>query len=187
MAETKKSRPWVAFLPIVIFLGCAGMFYSLLSTEGRDVSALPSALLDKPAPNLTLEPLAGIDLPGVSPEMLTGKLSIVNVFASWCGPCRDEHPYIIALSEQPNVQMIGLNYKDRPTQAVSFLNGLGNPYDAIGVDPGGRAAIEWGVYGIPETFIVNAQGKIIFKHVGPISEQTFTTKFLPIINAQLNS
>ena len=120
-------------------------------------------------------------------DMFSGKVSIVNVFASWCVPCRQEHPQIVKLSEDDRLQMVGINHKDANKNALGFLAELGNPYDAVGVDRSGRASIEWGVYGIPETFIVNAQSKIIFKHVGPISENDLTQKIMPIIEDALKS
>lgn len=178
MTEQEKAKPkariWTSILPLFIFLGIAGASYSLLSTEGRDVSALPSALLDKPAPNLGVPELKGLttngqQIPGMTQDMFKDKISIVNVFASWCVPCRQEHPQIIELGKDDRLQIVGINQRDSTKNALGFLQELGNPYDVVGVDRSGRASIEWGVYGVPETFIVNHQGRIIFKHVGPIS------------------
>lgn len=191
-----KSRLWSSILPLFVFLGIAGASYSLLSTEGRDVSALPSALLDKPAPALDVPPLEGLvengkPVPGMNKDMFlnaaTNKVSIVNVFASWCVPCRQEHPYIVELGKDERIQLIGINQRDSTKNALSFLAELGNPYDAVGVDRKGRASIEWGVYGVPETFIVNPQGRIIYKHVGPINARDLQQKFLPIIEQALKS
>jgi len=188
----KKPRAgiWTSILPLFIFLGIAWASYSLLSTEGRNVAALPSALIDKPTPQLTIPPLEGLvengrQVPGMSPEIFRDKISIVNVFASWCGPCRQEHPYIIELGEDERVQVVGINHKDSTRNALGFLDELGNPYDFVGVDRAGRASIEWGVYGVPETFIVNGEGRIIFKHVGPISKRDLEERFKPIINDML--
>lgn len=193
-AQTKKPgrRIWTAVLPLFVFLGIAGASYSLLTTEGRNVSALPSALLDKPAPDLALPPLEGLmrdnsPVPGLEKGMLQGKVSIVNVFASWCVPCRQEHPQIVALGEDNRLQVIGLNQRDNKRNALSFLEELGNPYDAVGVDRKGRASIEWGVYGVPETFIVNHEGRIIYKQVGPIDEQGLQQKLMPIIEDAVKS
>jgi len=182
-----KTGLWTSILPLFIFLGIAGASYSLLSTEGRNVAALPSALIDKPTPRLTIPPLEGLSenglqIPGMSPEIFRDRVSIVNVFASWCVPCRQEHPYIIELGRDERVQVVGINHKDSTRNALGFLDELGNPYDFVGVDRAGRASIEWGVYGVPETFIVNGQGRIIFKHVGPISERDLEERFKPIIN-----
>ena len=183
--EKKRSNPFMAFLPLILFLGFAGVSYSLLTQDGRQVSALPSALLDKPAPRLTLDALAGGELPGIAPEMFDGKVSVVNVFASWCGPCRVEHPQIEALGKDNRLQLIGLNHKDTPSNAKAFLAELGNPYDAIGVDPEGRASIEWGVYGVPETFFVGPDGIIFYKHVGPISLSQLNEQILPLLETKL--
>lgn len=194
MAEQEKSKPkiWSSILPLFIFLGIAGASYSLLSTEGRDVSALPSALIDKPAPELSVPELKGLSvngeqIPGMTPGMFKDKISIVNVFASWCVPCRQEHPQIVKLGEDDRLQIVGINQRDSTKNALGFLAELGNPYDSVGVDRSGRASIEWGVYGVPETFIVNHEGRIIFKHVGPISRRSLEEKLMPIIEDAINS
>ncbi len=186
MDDKPKNHIWTSILPLFIFLGIAGASYSLLSTEGRNVSALPSALLDKPAPNLGVPPLKGliqdnIQIPGMTQDMFKDKTSIVNVFASWCVPCRQEHPQILKLAKDKRLQMVGINHKDGNKNALEFLSELGNPYDVVGVDRSGRASIEWGVYGIPETFIVNHEGKIIFKHVGPVNPRDLSESLMPII------
>jgi len=188
----KKPRIWTSILPLFVFLGIAGASYSLLSTEGRDVSALPSALLDKPAPNLGIPELKGLtvngdQIPGMSQDMFKGKISIVNVFASWCVPCRQEHPQIVELGKDERLQMVGLNQRDNSKNALGFLSELGNPYDVVGVDRSGRASIEWGVYGVPETFIVNHEGHIIHKHVGPVSPRALQEKIMPIIEDAIQS
>ena len=190
--QKPKSRIWTSILPLFVFLSIAGASYSLLSTEGRDVSALPSALLDKPAPNLGVPELKGLSaagqqIPGMTQDMFKDKISIVNVFASWCVPCRQEHPQIVALGNDERLQMVGINHKDGNKNALGFLLELGNPYDVVGVDRSGRASIEWGVYGIPETFIVNHEGKIIFKHVGPISPRDLQQRLMPIIEDAIKS
>lgn len=187
-----KARLWSSILPLFIFLGIAGASYSLLSTEGRNVSALPSALIDKPAPELSVPELTGLNannqqVPGMTPGMFKDKISIVNVFASWCVPCRQEHPQIVELGEDDRLQMVGINQRDSTKNALGFLAELGNPYDVVGVDRSGRASIEWGVYGVPETFIVNHQGRIIYKHVGPISPRGLQEKLMPIIEDAIQS
>lgn len=194
MTEQEKSKPkiWSSILPLFIFLGIAGASYSLLSTEGRNVSALPSALIDKPAPELSVPELKGLSvngeqIPGMTPGMFKDKISIVNVFASWCVPCRQEHPQIVKLGEDDRLQIVGINQRDSTKNALGFLAELGNPYDSVGVDRSGRASIEWGVYGVPETFIVNHEGRIIFKHVGPISRRSLEEKLMPIIEDAINS
>jgi len=187
-----KARIWTSILPLFIFLGIAGASYSLLSTEGRDVSALPSALLDKPAPNLGVPELKGLvengkQIPGMTQDMFQGKVSIVNVFASWCVPCRREHPQIVNLGKDDRLQIVGINQRDSTKNALGFLQELGNPYDIVGADRAGRASIEWGVYGVPETFIVNHQGRIIYKHVGPINPRGLEEKLMPIIEDAIES
>ncbi len=183
--KPKRSGIWIAILPLAIFLGLAALFYSLLSTEGRNTSQLPSALLNEPAPTLVVPELQGSNLPGIGADTLKGKISIVNVFASWCVPCRQEHPQIVALGNDDRFQVIGLNHKDSTDNALGFLAELGNPYDVIGVDRNGRASIEWGVYGVPETFFVNQDGVIFHKHVGPISPVALKTVIMPLLEEQL--
>ena len=182
---SSKSNPLLAILPLVVFLGLAFVFYSLLSTEGRDTSALPSALLDEPAPLLTVPALEATGLPGMTPDMFTGKISVVNVFASWCVPCRHEHPQIVKLGEDDRFQLVGLNQRDQTQNAMAFLSELGNPYDVIGVDADARASIEWGVYGVPETFLVDQEGIIFHKHVGPINEGMLRDTILPLLEKRL--
>jgi len=183
-SETGKRKPFGFLLnaiPLVLFLAFAYQAYILLNMDSRNTQTLPSALLDKPAPQIALSPLEGVELPGISPELFNGKISVVNVFGSWCIPCREEHPQIMRMGEINGVQMVGINQRDTPTNATTFLLELGNPYDAIGVDPRGRASIEWGVYGVPETFFVDASGTIRHKHVGPISERDLEETIKPLI------
>ncbi len=159
-------------LPVAAFLVLAALFYTRLG--GEDASLIPSALIDKPAPADSLPPLPGlaregVPLPGIDPADFRGQVTLVNVFASWCGPCRQEHPVLEELARQPGIRLVGINYKDEPENARRFLGALGNPYAAVGVDPAGRAAIDWGVYGVPETFVVGPDGRIRFKFVGPLT------------------
>lgn len=164
----------IFLLPILIFAGLAVVFFIGLF---GDPSRVPSVLIGRPAPQVTLPPLeglreAGAQIPGFSSADLAGTperpVTIVNVWASWCGPCRVEHPVLMELAELPFVTMVGINYKDAPENARRFLGALGNPYDRVGVDSSGRSAIDWGVYGVPETFIVDAEGIVRHKHIGPI-------------------
>lgn len=181
--ETEKpARPRKLFvlLPLLVFLALAGVFLMQL-LSGRDLSVVPSALIGQAAPKTVLPPLEGISLPGLNSAEFIGKVTLVNVWASWCGPCRDEHPVIVSLAKDERLTIVGLNYKDKAENARRFLGDLGNPYDAVGVDPNGRAAIDWGVYGIPETFLVGKDGKIAFKHVGPMSPETVATTLMPEI------
>ncbi|HEX2151836.1 MAG TPA: DsbE family thiol:disulfide interchange protein, partial [Stellaceae bacterium] len=138
-------RGWMYLLPAALFALLALVFYSRL---GTDTTVLPSALIDKPAPDFALPPLAGSSEAGFSSADLAGKVSLVNIFASWCVPCRAEHPVLNALSQSKRVLIYGINYKDKPNAARAFLAELGNPYTRIGADDG-RVGIEWGVYGVP--------------------------------------
>lgn len=191
MSDQSKNRAsWVAILPLFIFLGLAGLFYSLLTEEGRDTSALPSALLNEPSPRLIIPPLEGLmtagqQVPGMDGETFSGKISVVNIFASWCVPCRQEHPQILKLAEDERLQIVGINHKDATRNALSFLEELGNPYDVVGVDRNGRASIEWGVYGVPETFLVDEKGIIFYKKIGPISEGDLNTVIQPLLQQKL--
>ncbi|MGO4706619.1 DsbE family thiol:disulfide interchange protein [Microvirga sp. 2MCAF38] len=177
MAET-SARPRFRFLfllPILIFAGLAGLFLFQLG-RGVDPAQVPSALIDKPAPIFNLAPLEGLvnngqPVPGLASEDLKGKVTVVNIFASWCGPCRQEHPLLVELAKDPSIRMVGINMKDNTENARRFLGALDNPYAAVGVDPNGRAAIEWGVYGVPETFIVGPDGMIRHKHIGPLTPE----------------
>ena len=164
---------FIAAIPLVIFIGLASIFMKQLSS-GKDASAIPSALIGKPAPAATMPHVAGLklgqkDVPGFSGDDFAGTISVVNVFASWCVPCRAEHPLLMELSERSGIQIIGINYKDKAENAVRFLGQLGNPYSHVGSDEAGRAVIDWGVYGVPETFLVDGDNTIVFKHVGPLN------------------
>jgi cytochrome c biogenesis protein CcmG, thiol:disulfide interchange protein DsbE len=158
-------------LPALVFLALAIVF--LIRLYSGDPSKVPSALIGRPAPSFALEPLAGASqngqpLPGLASDDLKGKLTVVNVWASWCAPCRQEHPVLMELAKDSSLRVVGINYKDTPENARRFLGAFGNPFAAVGVDPGGRAAIDWGVYGVPETFVVGPDGTIRYKHIGPI-------------------
>ena len=184
-APSAKRRLLVA-LPLILFAALAAVF--LIRLYAGDPSKLPSALIGKPVPDFKLEPLEGLKddgkaVEGFSAGTLYGaKVSLVNVWASWCAPCRAEHPYLMELSKRPDIQVLGLNYKDKTENARRFLGVHGNPYDRVGVDPKGRAAVDWGVYGVPETFVVDKKGKIRFKYVGPITQDVLK-KLLPQIEA----
>ena len=174
-------------MPLAIFAALAALFAFALS--GGDPSKLPSALIGKPAPQVTFAPVEGL-MDGPTPvrgftaaDLADGKPSVVNFWASWCGPCVQEHPLLVALSVKTGVRIMGVNYKDQPTAARRFLGRYGNPYTAVGADANGRGAIEWGVYGMPETFVLDGQGKIVFKHVGPITPETLEAKIIPAVKA----
>jgi cytochrome c biogenesis protein CcmG/thiol:disulfide interchange protein DsbE len=164
-------------LPVALFALLALAFHRGLET---DPNVLPSALLDKPAPDFALPPLAGSGDAGFSSADLAGKVSVVNIFASWCVPCRAEHPVLNALARSSGAPIYGINYKDKPEAARAFLAELGNPYARIGADDG-RVGIEWGVYGVPETFVVDRQGHIRYRHVGQMTEADLKQRILPLI------
>jgi cytochrome c biogenesis protein CcmG/thiol:disulfide interchange protein DsbE len=176
-ATPRRRSPLVFLVPLILFAGLALVF--LAGLFSGDASKVPSALIGKPAPAVALTALEGLQqdgrpVPSFSvADLAKGKATLVNVFASWCAPCRVEHPYLVAMAESPvvkqgKVAVVGMNYKDEAENARRFLGALGNPYSAVGVDRPGRAAIEWGVYGVPETFLIGPDGKIVEKHVGPL-------------------
>lgn len=180
-------RPvWLAILPLAIFMALAGIFLVQL-LSGRDSSVVPSALIGEPAPKTPLPALEGSNLPGFEPSQLEGRVTLVNVWASWCAPCRIEHPLLMQLAADNRVTIVGMNYKDKPENARRFLGELGNPYDAIGIDANGRAAIDWGVYGVPETFLVGRDGRIAWKHVGPFSPEVVADRLMPEIEKALET
>ncbi len=174
-----RRRNWLYLAPLVFFAMLALLFVFRLFAG--DASRVPSALIGKPAPALVLTPLEGLlrqgqPVPGIVPaDLASGKVTVLNVFASWCVPCRAEHPFLVEMAASDavragKVQVLGLNYKDESENARRFLGALGNPYAAVGTDRTGRASIEWGVYGVPETFLVGKDGTILRKHIGPLSE-----------------
>jgi cytochrome c biogenesis protein CcmG/thiol:disulfide interchange protein DsbE len=183
-ARKSLARYALPLIPLVIFLGFAAVAGKMLydqDVNGRDVSAIPSALIGKKAPSLALPPLEGSNTAALTTAAITGKLTLVNIFASWCVPCRQEHPILKELANDSRLTIVGINYKDRNDNALRFLGELGNPYKAIGVDPNGKAAIDWGVYGIPESYLVGPDGTILYKRVGPFDARSLTQDLLPAI------
>jgi cytochrome c biogenesis protein CcmG/thiol:disulfide interchange protein DsbE len=173
-----RSRPWLMALPLIGFIALAGLF--LLRLHGGDPSKIPSALIGRPAPLTALPALEGLlangtPVPGLDPTVFKGKVSVVNVWASWCVPCHDEAPLLTELGKDQRLQIVGINYKDAPDNARRFLGRYGNPYRIVGVDGNGRASIEWGVYGVPETFVVGREGTIVYKMVGPVTPDNIDT------------
>jgi len=146
----------------------------------RDPRELPSALLDKPVPSFDLPPVQGRSL-GLASGDLRGEVSLVNVFASWCAACRLEHPIFMRMAAAGAVPLHGLNYKDRPDDAAGWLDRFGDPYTRTGADLDGRVAIDWGVYGVPETFVVTAEGRIAYKHIGAVTEAALGETILPLV------
>jgi cytochrome c biogenesis protein CcmG/thiol:disulfide interchange protein DsbE len=171
-------------IPIVLFAALAAVlgFYLLEIGRGKDVSVVPSALIGKPAPQFNLPPIEG-QPGGLSSADLAGKPSLVNVFASWCPPCHAEHPLLAQLAKS-GVPIYGINFKDKPADAKAFLDELGNPYAKIGADRDGRVALEWGVYGYPETFVIDRAGIVRYRHVGPLMAHDVERTIRPLL-AQL--
>ncbi len=169
-----RAKPWLMALPLIGFIALAGLF--LLRLHGGDPSKIPSALIGHPAPATALPPLEGLvndgaQVPGLDPSVFKGKVSVVNVWASWCVPCHEEAPLLTELAKDKRLQIVGINYKDAPDNARRFLGRYGNPFGVVGVDGNGRASIEWGVYGVPETFVVGHEGTIVYKLVGPVTPE----------------
>lgn len=185
MTDTaRRRRVLVAFLPLAIFAAMAVVFYAML-TSGRDLRAIPSVLIGAPAPQTDLPPLLPDAGRGLVSADFAGRVTLVNVWASWCGPCRQEHPLLMELAREGRVTIAGLNYKDAPANAMKFLADLGNPYDVIGVDQAGSTTIDWGVYGVPETFLVGSDGVIRYKHVGPLTPESVARELRPAIEDAL--
>ncbi len=181
MALRATTKTILFVLPSLIFLA-AGVGFFLGLNPDRDPSAIPSPLVGQEGPGLTLPPVPGLEVPGIEPEMLTGSpVTVVNIWASWCAPCRIEHPQLLALSKEPGVRMLGIDYRDRPEQAVKFLTHLGNPFEAVGFDEEGRAGIDWGITGVPETFFLDREGQVRHRHTGPIDAETLENSILPRI------
>ncbi len=177
--------PLFRLMPVVVFAVVAGFF--AVALRSGDPSRLPSMLVGKPVPQSVFPALEGLQSDGKpepgfsSADLAKGKVSVVNYWASWCQPCVEEHPFLEQLKEQAAVDIYGVNYKDQTDAARRYIGRYGNPYSAVGTDASGRAAIDWGVYGTPETFVVNGKGEVVYKHVGPISAESLKTKLLPII------
>ncbi len=165
-------------LPLILLVALVAVFASSID---RDAGLVRSVLIDKPAPAFTLPAVEGLDVPGFDTAALKGAPTLVNVFASWCIPCRDEHPLLEAIKAQTGIRMFGINHSDAPENARAFLAELGNPYDAVGADRDRRVSIDWGVYGVPETFLVDADGVIVYKHVGPLTAEAIERELLPAL------
>jgi cytochrome c biogenesis protein CcmG, thiol:disulfide interchange protein DsbE len=188
-AEAPRRR-LIVFLPLVLFLALAALFF--LRLGGADPSRVPSVLIGRPAPATTLPPVEGLErdgkpLPGISPEIFSGQVTLVNVWASWCVPCHDEAPLLHQLAQDKRIQIVGIDYKDQPENARRFLGRYGNPFVAAGADANGRASIEWGVYGVPETFIVGRDGRIAYKLIGPITPENLAADLKPAIEKALRA
>ncbi len=183
-AKRGFGRYAVALIPLVVFAGIAATAAKMLydqDVHGKNISEIPSALIGTKAPALNLAPLEGANLPALTDSAIKGKLTLVNVFASWCIPCRDEHPILMQLAKDSRLNVVAINYKDKNDNALRFLGELGNPFAAIGVDPKGQAAIDWGVYGIPESYLVAPDGTILYKRVGPFDDVSLREGLFPAV------
>ncbi len=189
VAQPKPARRLFVALPLAIFLALAALFFFRLGSG--DPSRLPSALIGRPAPDTNLTAVPGLNtrdgkpMPGILAADFKGAVTLVNVWASWCVPCHDEAPLLEQLSADTRIRIVGINYKDQPDNARRFLGRYGNPFIAAGADGNGRASMEWGVYGVPETFIVGRDGNIAYKLVGPITEGNLARVIRPEIEKAL--
>ena len=187
-ATTSLRSKLLVALPLIMFLALAALFFFRLGSG--DPSRIPSALIGREAPKADLPAVAGLlqdgkPVPGLNAAEFKDNVSLVNVWASWCVPCHDEVPLLDELAKDKRIRMVGINYKDQPDNARRFIGRYGNPFAAIGADPNGRAAIEWGVYGVPETFLVGRDGRIAYKLVGPITEDNLKAVLMPQIEKAL--
>jgi cytochrome c biogenesis protein CcmG, thiol:disulfide interchange protein DsbE len=187
-SEGAKRRNILVLLPLLAFLALAALF--LYRLGAGDPSHLPSALIGRPAPQTDLPPLAGLErdgkaVPGLSNATFIGAVTLVNVWASWCVPCADEVPFLEQLSKDKRIQLVGINYKDAPDNARRFLTRYGNPFVASGVDSNGRTSIDWGVYGVPETYVIGRDGTIAYKLVGPVTAENLKGVVMPVIEKAL--
>jgi cytochrome c biogenesis protein CcmG/thiol:disulfide interchange protein DsbE len=181
-------RRMIVFIPLVAFLALTALF--VLRLGAGDPSRIPSALIGQPAPRTDLPPLAGLErdgkaVLGLDSADFKGQVTVLNVWASWCVPCREEAALLVALAADPRVRVVGINYKDQADNARRFLGRYGNPFAANGTDGNGRAAIEWGVYGVPETFVIGRDGRIAYKLIGPITPDNLDTALKPAIEQAL--
>ncbi|MHA6299482.1 DsbE family thiol:disulfide interchange protein [Devosia sp. CAU 1758] len=165
-------------LPLLLLVALVSVFAFSID---RDANLVRSVLIDKPIPQFALAPVEGLDVPGFDTAALSGEPTLVNVFASWCIPCRDEHSLLEILKADTGIRLFGINHSDAPENARAFLSELGNPYDAVGADRDRRVSLDWGVYGVPETFLVDAAGVIVYKHVGPLTPEAIASGLLPAI------
>jgi cytochrome c biogenesis protein CcmG/thiol:disulfide interchange protein DsbE len=183
-----RSRRLIVLLPLALFLGLAALFYVRLFAG--DVSRIPSALIGRDAPATDLPAVTGLErngqpVPGIAAADFKNTVTVLNVWASWCVPCHDEAPLLVRLADDKRIRVVGINYKDEAENARRFLGRYGNPFAASGADTNGRAAIEWGVYGVPETFVIGRDGKIAYKMVGPVTPDNLDAVLKPQIEKAL--
>ncbi len=172
-------RRLIYLLPVLAFAGIAGWFWQGLAPE-RDPTLVPSAMIDKPVPEFDLPPLEA-GKPGLKSAELKGQVTLINFFASWCVPCRAEHPLLLTLAKDKRLQLDGIAYKNKPEDTAAYLAELGNPYARVALDQPGRTAIDFGVYGVPESYLIDRDGRIRFRQVGPLTEDVIEGKLKPLI------
>ena len=169
-------------LPVLVFAVIAGYFVWGLTDPERNPSEVPSAMVGQPVPDFVLPAVAGLDLPGVATaDLKDGRPTLVNFFASWCVPCRAEHPLLMDLAEEGELRLVGINYRDAPADAVAWLAELGNPYERIGADDKARTGIDFGVSGVPETFVIDREGRIRYQEIGPLTTEILEERLRPLI------
>jgi len=183
-----RQARMLVLIPLVAFLGLAALF--VLRLGAGDPSRIPSALIGHAAPRTDLPPLPGLErdgklVPGLDTAKFAGQVTVLNVWASWCVPCRDEAALLMMLAADRRLRVVGMNYKDQPENARRFLGRYGNPFAANGTDANGRAAIEWGVYGVPETFVISRDVRIAYKLIGPVTPDNLQTELKPAIERAL--
>ena len=184
----RRRRSLLVLLPLVIFLALAALFFFRLGSG--DPATIPSALIGRAVPQTDLPPIPGLTrdgapVPGLAAAHFKGAVTLVNVWASWCVPCHDEAPILMQLAEDKRIRIVGINYKDQPDNARRFIGRYGNPFAAAGADANGRASIDWGVYGVPETFVVDRDGRIAHKLVGPITTDNLDKVLKPALEKAL--
>lgn len=187
---SRRGRRTVVIIPLLLFLALAALF--LFRLGAGDPSRIPSALIGRPAPQTDLPPLEGLTrdgapVPGLRTADFPGQVTVVNIWASWCVPCHEEVPFLERLAKDSRIRVVGINYKDNAENARRFIGRYGNPFATVGVDSSGRAGIEWGLYGVPETFVVGRDARIAYKLVGPITENNYDTQVMPAIEAALRA
>ncbi|NVJ70586.1 MAG: DsbE family thiol:disulfide interchange protein [Alphaproteobacteria bacterium] len=171
------------FVPLLFVLAMFGLFFVMMTTEGRNQKEIKSVLIGKPVPAFSIEGLEEGAPTLTDADLKTGEPVFVNFFASWCVPCRAEHESLMTLARTHGAKVIGIAYKDTPAKALGFLDELGNPFVKTGADSNGRVAIDWGVTGVPETFLVSGNGTIVYRHWGPIVGDGLEAKVLPALEA----
>jgi len=176
-----KVKTVLRAAPLLIFATISGFALWGLDPD-RDPREIPSVLIDKPAPDFELPPIEGLDTKGLkTADLPSDRPTLVNVFASWCVPCRAEHAVLTRMAEERGVRLLGINYKDKPENVRKWLGELGNPYEQIGADEGGRVGLEWGIFGVPETFVISPEGRVLHRVVGPVQTAKTVEQIMAIL------